>query len=200
MASVLAAVLFFFVFAVNLSTPIQFAMRAAAPMAEFGIGGSGNPAAMEGAPAAPALAAPQADSRIAATSVPDMGMAQQAAPTQSAEMVAATETVVEPGAQAKTSPPAQSVPVPQATGMEPLQLPVPAMLQFGLLGLAVLSGGAAYFLRARTESNWFKAHAFKPSKPDIRKIVFFILLLLMIITLILGIYFISNTVFYAPAV
>ena len=80
----------------------------------------------------------------------------------------------------------------------PNQQPVTAALQFGLLGLAVLSGGAAYFLRARAESSWYKAQALTPAKPGLRQIFLFILLLVLVIALAVSIYIFSATRFYAP--
>jgi hypothetical protein len=200
LASVMAAALFFFVFAANLSLPALAAMRTAAPAPVYGMGGGGG--GSDTAPlaaAAPAAAAPplEASPELSFTPAPDNRM--QAEPTASAEMPVENQSLLAPGAQAKSAPTAQEQPqaLPQP---EPIRLPVPASLQFGLLGLAILSGGTAYFLRARAEGVWFKAQTIKPGKPTPRQVILTILVLLAVIGFAISIYYVSSTTFYMPAV
>jgi anti-sigma factor RsiW len=196
MASALATVLFFFVFAANLSVPTWASIRPAASAQIVGLGEASrntSPFALEAA----APAAPQADT--AAVMAPTQEVSRmQPAPTQGAiEMFAATGTPVESGAQAKVIPSAQGQPA-LAAELTPTQPPVSAVLQFGLLGLAVISGGTAYFMRARADNRWLKAQALKPAKPGPGQILVFFLVFLVIIALSVTIFLISTTAIYAP--
>ena len=195
MASALATVLFFFVFAANLAVPTWASNRLAAPAQVVGLGEASrnsSPFALEAA----APAAPQADAASLAPS-PEAPMLQPA-PTQAAiELFAATGAPAESGPQAKAIPSAQGQPA-FAPELAPNQPPVSAVLQFGLLGLAVVSGGTAFFMRVRADNRWFKAQALKPAKPGPGQVLVFSLVVLVIIVLIVTIFLISTTAIYAP--
>ncbi len=203
LVSALATFLFFFVFAANLSVPALLVMRASAPAPVLGIGGGGGggaaPSAMEAA--APA-AEPQLDAAANLTSTPELRV-MAVAPTQGLDVPSASGAPLapnlpaDPGALAKISPvipvPDQSVPA-----SIPIQLPVSAGLQFGLLALAVLSGGAAYVMQARYEQGWYRSKAIKPVNPGVGRIVVLMLVLLAVAALAISILFISRAKFYAP--
>ena len=173
MASAFAAVLFLFAFLTNISVPALAAIRAAAPPVAFGMGGGGgggpsdteNPAASEAAPAAPLAAAPMT------TATPGIASAELApTPTPETPPTAQAEIMPKAGGEA----PKQQV---------PLQLPIPAWLQLGLLGLAVVTGGVAYILTARSDSKWFKARALS-RRLDTNQIILIILAVLLALVLI----------------
>lgn len=194
LASVLAAILFFFSYAVNLSVPTIAAMRAA-PAPAYGRGGGGGfggepsaamaPAATEAV--APAEAATEAPA-IAETATPELAQQDNLAlpPTSESRL---------PGTQGKFDPYAQNGSQRES---QPLTLPVPPVWLFGLLALAVISGGTALLVRARAEQEWRKANAVKPRKMATRDILLFGLVLLAILLLGAGIYWMSTTTFYAP--
>lgn len=196
LASALAAALFFAVFAANLSVPALATIRAAAPPVAFGMGGGGggggggaadtSPTVMAAAPAAP-----QANA-IPMTATPGAALLAPA-PTQSAE------ATLEPGAQSKVMATPEPEQPPAAQQRTPLRLPIPAWLQFALLGLAVISGGAAYLLNLRAENSWFKARAIKPGAPGARDIVLIVLAIVLVAALAAGIYYVSTTTFLSPA-
>ena len=126
------------------------------------------------------------------------------APTRAAALIAptseapaATEAQLGPAAMAKN--PASDLNQPQtvAPQPEPIRPPVPAWLQLGLLGLAVVSGGAAYLLRVGSERVWFKAHSL-PSAITVRQIILLILLLLLVLAFVIGIIQFSSMPIYAP--
>ena len=202
LASVLAAVLFFFAYAANISVPAMAAMRAAAPAQVFGKGGGGggdgNPLALESAASAPAAQAPQApvspaqDALLTAT--PE---SSAVAPAQSAAIPAPTEMALAPGAQAKINPPAQNQ--AQASAQQvPIELPVSPFLLFGLLGFAVFSGASAYVVSLRNDLKWFGARSLPTNRASIRQILWIVLLALALIALVFSIYWLSTTTFYAP--
>ncbi len=207
--SALAALLFFVVFAANISVPAFYAVRAVAPapILEQGAGIEPNPSAMQ-------AAQPQMDNALQVTATPELRMLAPAQPqatelssqqailpieTQPAgmPMAPAAPVVVEPGAQAKMIPEAP-LQTQEAASAQPIRLPVPALLQFGLLGLAVLSGGLAFSLRLRFENNWFRARSIKQAGLGLRQVTIILLLLLLIAGLAASIYYFSIATFYAP--
>ena len=101
------------------------------------------------------------------------------------------EAGAEPGSLAKIMPAApeqsQAIVTPQ-----PIRPAGPVALQFGLLGLAVLSGGAAYILRIRFEGSWFLTRSIKPNGPGMRQVIIIVLLLLLIAGLAVSIFYFSN--------
>jgi anti-sigma factor RsiW len=173
LASALAAILFFFSFATNLTVPAFSAVRnAAAPMPAYGIGGGGpGEPAQEAAPAAPAAAATAAPAateapamlapaatEAPATAAPTMPAQDAVAPTPTGEVlrtmvISATETPTEASSagpiQSKMNP--TELPAPQVVSpparQEVLQPPVPLAVEIGLLVLAILAGAAAFFVR-----------------------------------------------------
>lgn len=199
-ASAVAAFLFFMALAANLSVPALANLRASAPPVAFGMGGGGGgvgggapdiiqPTPMEAAPAAPQAAAP------APTATPEVALLAPAAtpaPTQAAE------TPLQPGAQSKVLPTPESQQPPAAQARTPLQLPIPAWLQFGLLGLAVIAGGAAYLLNRRAQTDWSKTQALKPARLGLWEALLILLALIVIAALAAGIYYLSTTTFLAP--
>ena len=199
-ASVLATILFFFAYMANISAPAMATLRAAAPAPVFGMGGGGNPSEMQSAPAA---AAPAAAAQ--APALPGSPVIGDAAATPTAELralaatqaPAATEMASTPGGLAKINPNVQDQ-VQSIPQQAPVQLPVSPLLLSGLLGLAVLSGGSAYFIRLRSESKWFQDRALRPGKLDARQIGVMILILLALAALAFSIYWLSSTTFYAP--
>jgi hypothetical protein len=165
-ASALAAILFFFSFAVNLTVPAFSAMRAAAPMA-YGIGGgNGNDLLETPAPAAPEAAAQApAAGKPAATEAPAALAPAAPAPTMSAQDTFAltptpeaartmAEAVTETPAQtempqAKSAPTEPPAPMSLATPVPPppVEPPIPLAVLIGLLILALVAGAAALFVR-----------------------------------------------------
>lgn len=206
MVSALAALLFFFVYAANISGLAFNSVRSAAsvPFLEPIGAGDANPPAMQ-------AAAPQADEVIASTTTPELGR-MAPAPVLSTELSSGTailpsetqltelpsaaaapgqpEAGAEPGSLSKIMPAApeqtQAIVTPQ-----PVRPGIPAALQFGLLGLAVVSGGAAYILRIRFEGNWFLARSIKPAGPGMRQVIIIVLLLLLIAGLAVSIFYFS---------
>ena len=168
----------------------------AAPMAGHGIGGgpTGSDTALPQATAPAALLAPQT---LDTTPTPELRMLLPEA-TQTPEIPAAAETLTEPGPMAKSAPSDLNQPPPEAPQPEPIRAPVPAWLLFGLLGLAVVSGSTAYFLRARAERAWFKAYALSPARPTTRQVVLFILAFLLVAALVAAIVLLSSAGSYAP--
>jgi anti-sigma factor RsiW len=183
LASALAAILFFFSFAVNLTVPVFSGMHAAAPMPAYGIGGGGGadpaleaaqPVATEApaaaaAPAAPAATAAPAMMVPAAPPAPAATMSAQDAaaltPTpESMRTMASSETetpspteMAPTGpAQSKMSPTEPPAPMEFATPLPPqeVQPPIPAIVVVGLFILAVLAGVAALFVRWRADSKF----------------------------------------------
>ncbi|HEY3313460.1 MAG TPA: hypothetical protein VGK00_17610, partial [Anaerolineales bacterium] len=193
LASALAAILFIFAFAANLSGPALATIRAYAPAPVLGMGGGGGggyggdvpPAAQAAAPAAPAQG-----TSTDLSGTPQMGLAL-APPTSTPELPAG------PSAESKIMPTPEALPQP-AQEPVPLKLPVPAWLQFGLLALAVITGSLAYFIQSRAENDWFKARSLKPGQPQLRQVIFFIVAVLLVLALALSIYYVSNATFFTP--
>jgi anti-sigma factor RsiW len=181
-ASALAAILFVFSFAVNLTVPAFSAMRAAAPMpAAFGKGGGGGadptmeaaqlnqseaasqaPAATEApaliAPAAPMPTASAQDSAaITLTPEAPRTMAVMATPTPEA----AAGTAPSGEAQNQVSPTLPNQPItPRDVQNAPQEMqrpPIPISIVIGLLVLAVLAGIAAFFIRWQAERKFSQA-------------------------------------------
>jgi anti-sigma factor RsiW len=199
-ASVLATILFLFAYAANLSVPAMSALRAAAPAPAFGMGGGGGggdnfATAQNAAPAAaPAqqLAAPAAEA--APTAQADLRTTAPVQATVSPDLAAAAPGA---GAQAKVANDAPETLLP-TPAQEPIQLPVSPFLLSGLLGLAVISGASAFMLRLLSERKWFAERALSPQKTGSRQIMVFILVILVLAALVLSMYWLSNTTFYAP--
>jgi hypothetical protein len=159
-ASALAAVLFFFSFAVNLTVPALSAMRAA-PMPAYGRGGGSDEPALEAPAAAPEALAQEAPAvteapAMLAPAVPAPGLpAQDAALTptgEAARAMAAVETETPMPTempQAKMSPAEPPAPIPPPP--EEVQPPVPTTIVVGLLILALMAGAAALFVRWRAD-------------------------------------------------
>jgi predicted anti-sigma-YlaC factor YlaD len=222
LASAVMALLFLFTYAANISVPAYAALKAAAPAVGFGRGGGGgsNDANPPAANMAPMAAAPS-DQAASPTASPEPGLFAQPAPTQPVNtlgatpteslngLLPATQTAIEagptytqepaptemiapPGSAAKIVPTSEA-PLPERT---PLRLPVPAGVQFGLLGLAVMSGMIAYFVRARSDTGWFKARALVPARRDRRQVITIALIALAILALILSIVWVSTNTFF----
>ncbi len=201
LASAVMALLFIFTYAANISQPAYYAFRAAVPAPALGIGGSGYGGGGDSSSntESPAAAAPMAPVE-SVTATPEVGLFLQAAPTQAAsEAAIPTEVAVEPDAQQlKLMPNAapEQTQVPQEQRI-PIQLPIPAGLQFGLLGLAIISAASAYFVRARSDTGWLKARTMQTTRPSIRQLIIIILVVLTILALIISIQWVSSTTFYA---
>jgi hypothetical protein len=212
LASALAAILFFFGYAANLSVPALTSMRAAAPPPGYGIGGGGGPSepSVAMAPAAPpAESAPSAPlaapTQVPAAEVPAIqATAIQAMPTEASQqdnvaptpteesskaaMAAPSETLVQPNVQQKAAPTA----LPR---LESPTWPVSPAWLFGLLALTVISGGISLLVRAKTERDWRKANTLKPRKITARDIFLFGLALLAIVLLSVSIYWMAVSAF-----
>lgn len=197
LASVLAAILFFFSYAINLSVPAVASIQAAGPQAGGrggGGGGDGMPAASElvtPLTATPELAAPKFAPTQGASLAPQDGASPAA--TAQADMYAANNA---------TSPappiPDQNFPNSQRVST-PLSLPVSSVWLWSLLGLTVLSGGIALLVRFRTEQKWNKTHAAKSSPPGMKDVLLIAVLIAVVLLLGASIYWMSTTIFYAPA-
>lgn len=208
MVSALAALLFFFVYAANISAPAFNSVRSAAPAPFLAMGeaADANPPAMQ------AAAAPQAEAVSEQTATPELGR-MAPAPVQSTEL--SSETAILPSeTQSVELPRAADVPGQPEAGVEPGSLakimpagpeqtqaavipaPIrpagPVALQFGLLGLAVVSGGAAYILRIRFEGRWFLARSIKPAGFGLRQVIIIVLVLFLITGLAVSIFYFSN--------
>ncbi len=201
LASTLAAILFFFGYAVNLSVPAITAMRAAAPAPAFGMGGGGGGAAAE-EPAlemAPAPTEAPADTDTASEPTAPQDSANTAIFTPTAEasrvMAVPTDMAYAPGGEQKIDP---FHPAVSQSAYQPVTLPVPPVWLFGLLALAVLSGGTAWLVRAKVDQDWRKANAVKPRKIRGKDILIVALALLALLLLGAGTYWMSTTTFYAP--
>lgn len=202
-ASLLAAVLFFFGYAANVSVPAISALRAAAPAPVLGMGGGGggdnNPSAMEASPAATqapelpaspasgAFAEPTATAELRALAPPAAN--DSLAATEMANAPGAAQSKINPGSQDSFKTPAEQIPV---------ELPVSPLLLFGLLGFAIVSGATAYFVSLNSERTWFKARSLQPGKMNTRQLVWIVLGLLALAVLVSSIYWLSTTTFYAP--
>ena len=189
MSSVLASILFFFSLAVNLSLPAwaNFQVAPAGPV--FGIEAndiSVNPSVME------APAAPMSNALAAQTMTPEMSLLQ-AEPMQGLETPLADGDMLPLDAQRKMSP-IEPLHVDEPY-RQPIQLPIPAAIQYGLLGLVVISAGNAYFLRLRADNRWFSTQAINPAKSGLVPVILVILVLLFVIILGAGVYYISNMTF-----
>lgn len=193
LASALAAILLFFSFAANLTVPALATLRAAAPPPAFGMGGGGGGAEPSAQLAGPApteeLQAPQA----AATQ--DLFAQDNAtiAPTATPQISGEAATQVEPAQ--KFAPYAQPTLEPTSV---PVNLPVPPVWLFGLLALALLSGGAALAVRFKAEQDWRKANAARPGGWDRKDLLILALVLLIALLLGAGIYWMATTSFYMP--
>ncbi len=189
LASTFAGLLFILAFTANLSFPalsnlgLPFLGMAAA-----------NRAIDQSALESPALA--PADFIPLETGTPEVTLLM-VLPTQSLEVMATPEVVTQPETQAKMLPPV-STPIEAEPIRQPIQLPIPAFFQYGLLGVAVVSGAGAYFLRFRSENNWFRSQSIIPPKLGVSMIVVVILVLAVVVALTLAINIISNSVFYVP--
>jgi anti-sigma factor RsiW len=161
-ASALAAILFIFSFAVNLTVPAFSAMRAAAPMpVAYGKGGGGADPTMEAAQlnqseaASPAPAATEAPPMLAPAAPMPTSSVQDSALTPTPEAArtlasAETETPNPAGAAPSDQGQNQVAPVEQPAPPE-IQPPIPVSVLIGLLILAVLAGAAALFIRWQAE-------------------------------------------------
>jgi hypothetical protein len=184
LASAFAAILFFMGYALNLSAPLAAPM-AAAPTGGYGGGVSEeqfayNSAAEPTESPASKIAPPQQDTygetptqETMALSVPSTDEAPQPS----------LETLDTARSSAQFAPP-PAPPVPP--------LPVPTAWLFGLLGVAVVSGTGAFFVRVRTEQAWNKANAAGPARLGTRDILFIILAIAAVVLLAVGVYWMSN--------
>ena len=198
-ASVLATVLFLFAYMANLSVPAMTALRAAAPvLGGAGGGGDGNASALElYAPAATSAAALPAAPLAADTAAPTATAELRAlAPALVNENPAPTEMAFAAAPQAKLSPGEQEQTQSQPA-QEPVRLPVSPFLLFGLLGFAVLSGGSAYLMRLRAERTWFNDRSLPQGKVSPRQLAGILQGIVVVIALVISIYWLSNTTFYA---
>ncbi len=178
-ASALAAFLFFFSFAVNLTVPAFSAMRAAAPAPGFGRGGGSDEPAQAAAPAVPeaampaaapteALAAQEPSLLAPAPAVAAEDLALTPTPEAPRIMASAETTTPAPTELAPQSPPPQhkaspteepptpmayATPVTSQAAPQPL---IPAFIMAGLFFLAVLAGAAAFFVRWQADRKFGK--------------------------------------------
>lgn len=208
-ASALAAILFFFAFTANLSGPALATFAAVAPAPILGRGGGGDASALE-APAAPLAAVPAPENASSPTATAEYSIMQDL-PTQQVEPLMATEVAAEPSnPQAKLAPEPQPDPgvqtpnsLPDQTGnaipAQPIAQLVPASLQYVLLSIAVLLGALTLVIQYRADSSWGKNHAAKSSGLGMRQILLLVLVLLFVVGLAFGIYWISNNTFYMPS-
>ncbi len=195
LASALAAILLFFSYIVNLSVPAIAALRVAAPAPAFGMGGAGpgeEPSAAM-APAATEAFAP-AEAATAAPAMAETATQEVLAQQDNAILQATAESIL-PGAQRKFDPYAQNSAERES---QPLTLPVPPAWLFGLLALTVISGGSALLVRVKADQDWRKSYGVSPRKMATRDILVSGLILLAILLLGAGIYWMSTTTFYAP--
>ena len=207
LAAAVSTILLFFSFAVNLSVPAVAGLHAAAlPSGAYGYGGGGAPVAGQPsidaavAPAAtqaPAPAATQGPAAMAAAGT-DTPQAVQRAATS---LATATPDAFSPGAQPKVNPAAQNnnrVLDANPLLTQPVTLPVRPLWLFGLLALALISGGAALLVNTTVEQNWRKANGLQPGRLTSRQWLLLGLAALVILLLAAGIYWMSTTTFYAP--
>ena len=167
LASALASILLFFSLATNAALPRLINMANSAPMYAYGMGGAPESsramggggsaedaapeAALEMAPAAPALEEPAAEAGepSAKTAEPTAAEATLAAePTL--ELAALPPAPVE---EAMPSLEEQLVQEPLPAS-EPVAPPIPAWAMIALGALALVSGGAATFLRWQSDQRW----------------------------------------------
>lgn len=205
LASVFALIALFVGYAIDLSVPATIGIHAAAPALAYGVGASGNaPAAQSIAPATPspmedlfaATAAP-AGAGAPASSAPASSAAASSAPAVAAQsnalpLPAATSQSKRAGGL--INPSYQALQVQQT----PLALPVAPFWLFGLLGLAVLSAGGAFYVRSRAENAWRRNNALGPARLSTRDLLLIGAGLLLVLLLAAGIYWISTTVFTLP--
>ncbi len=208
-ASALAAILFFFAFAANLSGPALATFAAVAPAPILGRGGGGDASALE-APAAPLAAAPAPENAESPTATAEYSIMQDQ-PTQQVEPLMVTEVTAEPSnPQAKLAPeplpgPGAQTPnsLPDQAGnaipAQPIAQLVPASWQYILLSLAVLFGAVTLVIQYRADSSWGRNHAAKSAGLSTRQILLLGLVLLLVVVLVFGIYWISNKNFYMPS-
>ena len=193
LASAAAAFLLFFGFAANLFAP-NVATYFAYDTSGAAGGGPGEqvPSIAAMAPAATEQPAPATDA------APSVMMATisdtpEATSAQDNTLAAPTEAMALPAPQAKINPNAQNSARSAVFEPQPPALPVPAAWLYGLLALAVISGGGALVVRTRTEQDWRKANAAEPMKPSARELLLLGLALLVVVLLAAGIYWMSTT-------
>ncbi|MEI7848885.1 MAG: hypothetical protein WCK35_24000 [Chloroflexota bacterium] len=192
LSSVLAGILFFFSLTANLSVPVlnNFQVAPAAPALGIYVNDSSiNPSVME-APAAPMSIAPAVQ-----TVTPEMSFLQTE-PMQGEVTPSADGDTLPLEAQRKMSP-IEPLPVDEPY-RQPIQLPIPAAILYGLLGLVVISAGSAYFLRVRADNRWYSTQAINPAKSGLVPAIFVIIAILVVIILVTGVYYLSNLTFYPP--
>jgi len=180
-ASALAAILFVFSFAVNLTVPILSNTSAAAPMIAYGKGGGGGAdptmeaavlaTNMAEAPAAAAPVAPAATEAPAATGSPALiapAAPMATASAQDNQALTPTPEAARTMASAETETPSPAGGAPADQGLNqtaPFEQPAPQETQpliptpvlIGLLVLAVLAGLIALFLRWQADRKFSEA-------------------------------------------
>jgi hypothetical protein len=197
LASALAAILFFFTYAINISGPAWATVRAVVPAPALGRGGGGG----GGDPIMEQAAATEAPMTA---SEPSDAVTQDPQPTEQLRMAeTSTEIPAEPGADMQNPVAVEAQPFVESqptAKMQPIQIPISPWLQIGLLALAVLSGGAAYFLRLRSDQSWFKANALNPAKISRREALLLALAVILALALAASLYWLATTPFYEPQV
>ncbi|MBI2759770.1 MAG: hypothetical protein HYX49_13990 [Chloroflexi bacterium] len=145
-ATVLAAFLFIVTFAVNRLAPAATPALSTAAQPAFGMGGGGAP---ETAPQeAPATEVPAPFAATLSTPTPEVITSLAPIPTQSADLVAPTESPYAKSAAPETNSggPAQV----------PNEAPIPFVWQIGLAIVAVSSGVCAWLIRRASERKFRK--------------------------------------------
>lgn len=171
-ASALAAVLFLFTFGLNFSVPFAASMRASAPAQSFAVEDAGLCAGCTSE--LPAAQAPAAGGNAMPTGTAEVStfLAQ---PNEQDMQSAPTLAVEQPAPQQKSAPPG----VVDAGALPGAGLSLPAVLQLGLLFVAVLSGAAALLVRRRFEQAWYRARSMQYQKESRLQVLAWVFALLV---------------------
>lgn len=174
-ASALAAVLFLFMFTVNLSFPMAASVTEAEAVQSFAVQDAGTctDCTAEIAPQAPALAAELPADGAQTTSTPEVStFMEQPAP--------------QPVPQQKAMPSAESQPVQAGA------LSLPVLVQLGLLAVTVVFAGVAFWGRFHFEQDWYRARSIPPQKLKWQELALLLLGVLVALALVWLVLFVSG--------
>lgn len=195
LASVLASVLFFLGYAVNLSTPMAATTRTVQQF-PYGVGGGNAPFASEEMAAEPTESLEETPSAKIFPPETTQSTNDSTATLDATTMALATsaaDTANDPDPNMDLYSTEIIAPVPQ-----PITLPVPPVWLFGLLGLAVASGAGAFIVRIKADREWSKANATRLSKLAPKDIFLIAVVAVVVLLLAAGVYWMSTATFYAP--
>lgn len=195
LASVLASILFFLGYAVNLSTPMAATTRTVQQL-PYGVGGGNAPAASEEMAAEPTQGLDETPSaKIFPPETAELANEATATldDTALAMATSAADTANDPDPSMDLYSTEVAAPAPQ-----PIALPVPPVWLFGLLGLAVASGTGAFIVRLKADQEWSKANAARLSKLAPKDIFLIALVAVIVLLLAAGVYWMSTAMFYVP--